>query len=111
MTSQALMNIVEEAGGKLVDPATEAPPFQWEDDGTGDIAPSFPIVKIVQGVSKMPGAEKHIGEFWRSDTEAYYPEMVIVPLFQKETRALFGEGGADLECASALGHVTLREMP
>lgn len=121
MKTETLEMVLAE-GGTLVDPEKEAAPFVWEDDGTGDIPPAFPIVKIVQGVSKMPGAEKHGGEFWRSDTEAYYPEMVIVPLFQKETRALFNrqhdqtlmvsdEEPDALLCASADGHVPLPDMP
>lgn len=118
---QALMSIVEEAGGKLVDPEKEAPAFQWEDDGTEEVAAVLPFVKIVQGVSKMPDAERHIGEFWRSDTGDFYPEMTIVPLFQKTTRALFnrigdrqvllaGEDPETLICASADGKEPMPEQ-
>lgn len=105
------MNIVEEAGGKLVDPATEAPPFLWEGDGTDDVPPVFPVVKIVQGTSTMKDADNHIGEFWRSDVEEFYPELNIVPLFQRETRAMFMEGESLPACVSADGHVPLPDQP
>lgn len=74
--------------------------FTWESDGTEDIAPSFPIIKIVQATSTMQNSGKHAGEFWRSDTEAYMPTIEVVALFSKDTRAYFEEGHDAPSCAS-----------
>lgn len=74
--------------------------FEWADDGTADIAPSFPIIKIVQATSTMQNSGKHAGEFWRSDTEEYAPTIEVVALFSKDTRAYFEEGKDAPSCAS-----------
>ena len=73
-------------------------------DGTEDIAPSFPIIKIVAGTSQMSGASKHAGEFYRTDTEEFIPTLECVPLFQKTTRAVFEEGSDTPVCRSENGH-------
>ena len=83
-----------------------ATPNEWAgfaSDGTEDIAPSFPIIKIVTATSQMDGASKHVGEFFRSDTEEYFPELEVVPLFQKTTRAVFAEGSDQPLCRSDNG--------
>ncbi len=80
-------------------------------DGTEDIAPSFPIIKIVSATSQMPGAAKHVGEFYRTDTEEYYPTLEVVALFQKETRALFGEGNDKPLCRSLDGRAPMPFQP
>ena len=83
----------------------------WESDGTEEIAPSFPVVKIVQISSAMKGSDKHLGEFWRSDTEEYLPFLNTVALFQKDTRAYFVEGNDQPRCMSADGIKPLPNMP
>lgn len=86
--------------------AAVAAPNEWAgfaSDGTEEIAPSFPIIKIVSGTSQMTGASKHAGEFFRSDTEEYLPELEVVPLFQKATRAVFADGSDTPLCRSDNG--------
>lgn len=83
---------------------TWAPPAGgWEDDGNSDIAPSFPTITIVQPTSRMPGAERHVGEFWHSDRETYEAELSVVGLVKRETRALFEDGSDTPVCMSADG--------
>lgn len=82
---------------------TETAVATWEgfaSDGTEDIAPSYPIIKIVQSTSSMPGASKHAGEFYRSDTEEYIDPLEVVALVQKNTRAYFKEGEQQPSCRS-----------
>ncbi len=75
----------------------------FEPDGTEDIAPSFPYIKIVQATSTMSGASKHAGDFYRSDTETYHNPLEVVALFQKTTRAIFEEGSNTPLCRSGDG--------
>lgn len=74
--------------------------IEWESDGTEEIAPSFPVIKIVQPTSSMEGSGKKGGEFWRSDNEEYYPTLDVVALFSKTTRAYFEEAADQPACAS-----------
>lgn len=83
----------------------------WEDTGIGNVAPSFPIIKIVQGTSTMEGAGKHGGDFWRSDTEEFYSELDVVPLLRRETRALFEQGNNSPICMSPDGVAPLSNQP
>lgn len=99
------------AAGNHVSPLAVYNAEQWESDGTEDVTPSFPSIKVVQPTSAMPGAAKHGGEFFRSDTEEYYPTLDIVALFKKETRALFEEGEDQPVCASSDGIVPRPGMP
>lgn len=85
--------------------------YQWESDGTGDIAPSFPVIKIVQPTSSMEGAGKRGGEFWRSDTEEFHGTLDLVALFKKDTRAMFVEGQDQPVCASNDGIIPRDNMP
>jgi hypothetical protein len=101
------LEMVLAEGGSLVDPSKEAPAFMFEDDGTEMVAPIWPTLKIVQGVSKMDSAIRHIGEFWRSDTGDFYPEIEIVPLLQRPFRAMFVKGSEDVQCASTDGVIPL----
>lgn len=84
----------------------------WEDDGTEDVQPSFPYIKITQGTSTMEGAGKHGGDFWHSDTEEYTPTLNVVALVMRETRALFGDENSEAPaCVSADGHAPLPDQP
>lgn len=103
MPSKALVEAITEAGGVPVPAEPAETAIEWEDDGTSAIAPIWPSLKIVQGVSKMEGAIRHIGEFWRSDTGDFYPEAVITPLVQMPYRALFVSGSDEVQCSSADG--------
>ncbi len=85
--------------------------LQWEDTGIGNVAPSFPIIKIVQGTSTMEGAGKHGGDFWRSDTEEYASTLDVVPLLRRETRALFEQGNNSPICMSPDGVKPLANQP
>lgn len=84
---------------------------EWESDGTDDIAPSFPVVKIVQNTSQMEGASKNIGRLWRSDTEEFFDHLECVPLFKKNTRALFAPDNDQPLCASNDGIEPRPNMP
>lgn len=83
----------------------------WEDDGTDDVRPSFPVIKIVQGTSTMEGAGRHGGDFWHSDTEEYESSLSVVALVKRETRALFEEGQSDPSCLSVDGKAPLPSQP
>jgi hypothetical protein len=84
---------------------------EWESDGTEDIQPSFPILKIVQPTSSMEGASKHGGEFYRTDTGEFYPTVEVVPLIQRETRAYFEEGHDNPSCMSPDAKAPLPNQP
>lgn len=83
----------------------------WESDGNEDIQPSFPIISIVQPTSRAQGAEKHIGEFFHSDTETYSPTLDVVALVRHETRALFEEGKDRPACMSVDGKAPRPNQP
>lgn len=85
--------------------------MDWEDDGTDDVQPAFPMIKIVQGTSTMEGAGKHGGDFWHSDTEEYESTISVVALVKRETRALFEEGRVEPSCLSVDGKVPLPNQP
>lgn len=73
----------------------------WADDGTSDIAPSFPMIQIVQATSKVADdAGKHGGEFWHTDRGEYENFVEVVALLRKETRALFSKGEDQPLCRS-----------
>lgn len=82
----------------------------WEDDGNSDIQPSFPVIKIVQPTSTMPDSEKHVGEFYFSDIEAFAPEIECVGLVKRDTRAYFIQGDDQPQCMSADGIAPLDGM-
>ena len=88
-----------------------APEGGWESDGNEDIAPSFPVITIVQPTSRMPGAEKHVGEFWHSDRETFGATLDVVGLVKRETRAIFEEGSDTPACMSIDGKVPQANMP
>lgn len=100
-------------------PATESAPaplaeyrqFTWEDDGTDDLAPTYPIIKIVQGVSRMDGATQHIGQFWRSDTEEFRETIDVIPLYKVNTRAYFEENAEKPSCVSDNGESPRSDQP
>ncbi len=83
----------------------------FESDGTEDVAPSFPYIKLVQATSSMEGASKHAGDFWRSDTETYHNPLDVVALFQKQTRAFFKEGENQPACRSNDGITPAPNQP
>lgn len=96
-------------GGALANYA--APEGGWESDGNEDIAPSFPTITIVQPTSHMPGAEKHVGEFWHSDRETFEETLSVVGLVKRDTRALFELGSDTPVCMSPDGKAPLLNMP
>ena len=85
--------------------------YEWEDDGTEDIAPAFPYIKIVQATSGMAGASRHAGEFYHSDTEAYSPHLDVVALVKRNTRALFEKDADQPSCSSPDGFVPFENTP
>lgn len=87
------------------------PEQEWESDGTEDYRPSFPVIKLVQGVSTMADAEKHIGQFWHSDTEKFDEFLDVVPLVVRQTRSLFPTVGDQPLCLSVDGRVPLDNQP
>jgi len=88
-----------------------APDGGWESDGNEDIAPAFPTITIVQPTSRMPGAEKHVGEFYHSDRETYEATLDVVGLVKRETRALFADGSDTPVCMSADAKAPSQNMP
>ena len=120
MANAKLAEVIEDAGGAMVVRDDDAgavaswDEVQWESDGTEDIAPSFPIIKIVQRTSNMDGASKHIGQFWHSDrdgAEAFEEEIQVVGLLKRNTRALFEAEQDKPSCMSADGVEPLRDQP
>lgn len=85
--------------------------YEWEGDGTEDIAPAFPYIKIVQATSGMAGASKHGGEFYHSDTEAYTPHLDAVVLVKRNTRALFEFEAESPSCSSPDGFAPFENTP
>lgn len=107
MVSETLAKAAQAVGGELITAAEasidEWKGVRWEDDGTSDIQPSFPIIKIVQMSSMMDGAKKHIGNFWHSDREgdaAFEEDTEVVGLVKRNTRALFEDGNNTPICRS-----------
>ena len=80
-----------------------APEGGWEDDGNSDIQPSFPVITIVQPMSQAKEADKHVGEFYHSDSETFTPTLDVVGLVRHETRALFEDGKDKPACMSFNG--------
>ena len=101
--------VTSKTTGEII--AYTPPEEGWESDGNEDIAPSFPTITIVQPTSRMPGAEKHVGEFWHSDRETYEPELSVVGLVKRETRAMFAEGSDTPVCMSSDGKAPHPNMP
>lgn len=83
----------------------------WEDDGTSDAQPIFPVIKIVQGTSTMDGAGRHGGDFWHSDSETFDSTLNVVALLKRETRAMFEADSDAPVCMSADGVFSLPNMP
>ena len=107
----AALEVVNEHG-EIVSWEDFGKDFDFEDDGTEDVQPSFPYIKITQGTSKMEGARRHPGEFWHSDSEEYETAMRVVALMMRETRALFPTlESATPTCVSADGHAPLPDQP
>ena len=118
MVNKQLTDTVQAAGGQIVareeTSLADWKAFDWPSDGTEEIAPSFPLIKLVQRTSRADGAERHVGEFWHSDREgddAFEPELPVVALVMRKTRALFEEGEEQPSCMSADGVVPLANQP
>lgn len=113
--SKAEPIVIDHESTALANPAETAieswKDLEWESDGVEDIAPSFPVIKIVQPTSQMKNSDKRAGEFFRSDTEEYFETLEVVPLFKKDTRAMFAEGNDLPVCASSDGITPRPNMP
>lgn len=83
----------------------------WESDGTENVQPSFPTIKVVQGTSTMDGGGRHGGDFWHSDTEEFTSILDCVALVRRETRSLFEEGQDGPRCLSMDGNAPLPSQP
>ena len=93
---------VEEPG--MPNPASwaELRGYAWADDGTGDMTPPFPLVRLTAAGSRMEGAQKHVGEWHHSDLDEYSEVLDVVLLKRARNRALFGIEDVPL-CSSADG--------
>lgn len=74
-------------------------------EGFDDLRPQdlkIPVIKIVQGVSRMEGAQKHGGELYNSITAEFAATLDVVFLYGKHGRSLFEkDSGSDKpECRS-----------
>lgn len=85
--------------------------YDFEDDGTEEIRPSFPNIKLVQSTSSMEGATQNVGKFWHSDRETFEYPLEVVALARRETRALFEEGRLEPACLSIDGKAPLPNQP
>ena len=85
--------------------------FEWSDFGLDDIPVIFPITTIVQGTSRMPGADKHGGDFYNTGTETFASQIDVVILARSNTRALFEDGADQPLCRSADGKTPLPNQP
>jgi hypothetical protein len=84
--------------------------FTPEDDGGGDVRLIIPELKLVTGVSKMDGAEKHAGDFYTTDDETFHEGIQVVPLRMQKTRVMFPADSATPLCMSADGVYPLDGM-
>lgn len=84
---------------------------EWESDGTENIRPSFPVIKIVQGTSTMDGAGDKAGQFWHSDTEEFEEALDVTALLMRDTRAMFEEDADKPVCVSVDGKAPLPNQP
>lgn len=86
--------------------------IQWDDDGSEAVRAVFPTVRLVQAVSTMEGSTKHIGDWHRSDTDAYIPSpMALGVLAMRRTRALWEKGNDTPLCRSDNGSVPAPRQP
>lgn len=53
----------------------------------------IPVLKVVQGTSRMEGADSHIGQFYDTITQEFTPTIDVVILRSRHTRAKFEVGG------------------
>lgn len=103
MTDQALA--VRPNGQRNL--ATPMPPVGLEgmdDFSTADL--EIPVIKIVHGVSKMEGAEEHVGQFWNSISGEFAKTLDVVILNGRHSRALFSGDVSEAdrpECVSRDG--------
>lgn len=59
-----------------------------------------PVLKIVQGTSRMEGANRHGGDFYNTISQGFTETLKVVPLTCKHARQLFGDEGDKPECRS-----------
>ena len=86
--------------------------IDWGDDGSEDVRPSYPVVKLVQAVSTMKDSTKHIGDWHRSDTDTYMPSPIAVGILaMKRTRALWEKGTDTPLCRSDDARVPAPRQP
>jgi len=86
--------------------STEVMPLEGAEGFTASDL-KIPVIKIVQGTSKMEDSDAHLGQFWNSVTGEFKAALNVVILSSKHTRALFrrmDEADADKpECVSRDG--------
>lgn len=75
-----------------------------DDFSTADL--EIPVIKIVHGVSKMEGADEHIGWWWNSISGEFSKTLEVVVLNGRHSRALFSGNASESdrpECVSRDG--------
>jgi len=64
--------------------------FAWADDGTGEVQPPYPVVRIASPQARIEGADRHAGEWYHGDRAMFEPVAEFVLLRRRRTRAMFG---------------------
>lgn len=80
--------------------------IDWADDGVNEeeIRISWPMIRLVQGTTRgLPDSDRHIGDFYHPDTQAYSEKLVVVPLQLRTQRAFFEAVAEQPVCTSLDG--------
>lgn len=81
-------------------------------DGAEDLAVTFPDIKLIQGTTRgIANSERHIGDFYHSDTQQFDEKLEVIPLYMQTQRAIFEDGVEAPGCMSVDGISPLPNQP
>lgn len=82
------------------------------DDGADDVKLRFPALKLIQGTSRgIEDSDRHIGDWWHSDTGEFVSELAVIPLYKQDQRACFEDDNDSPVCSSIDGLQPLPHQP
>lgn len=94
----ALVPASEENRSLAAAPDNPYADIDFADDGVNEerIVLKWPDIKLIQGTTRgIPGSERHIGDFYHTDTNEYVETLDVIPLIARDQRALFEEGDSE----------------
>jgi hypothetical protein len=97
MADQSLVVRQETAVGQVMPQTSGIEGFD-DYDASEDL--KIPVLKIVQGTSKMEGANRHGGDFYNTITGEFAESLTVVPLALDRQRAKFNKGDDKPDCVS-----------